>query len=996
MASFVSLGTHTLCGLDYLVAESILPPNPSRDSYKWNVYPGSSDEQGEQELVYTEKCVVWSRGSVIFRAFRFDQEDEPVQQALLTWFPPDGQDPVTQNALFSGPASHLRRALVVIVPHQAHIYFQSGPSHSVRLQFEVDRAFAAPRGLILQRKIHSKNVVLPTPQPPPVPLNSFFSSQNTQRAAPKPSSRRQRGSTKRSHAPTSLEDFVIQPEDSASDTLSRHFILTDPFSEVGLVAEAPELDRSFMEPPSTLTSFSRQLAAMSEDEDIVYVSSQDELANCPMQHERPLMLLVTYNHVKPQFTVWNAAYFEPAPPSSQQDQASRPRKSTYKSKRHSSFASRMSTGANTPTLRGQDDAKAIDPAGRRTHPSFEARQSRLSESQRLLEEDTFDLNSKQDPEFALVGTSSQGNRRTSSRLARAELSSQDQYTFTDLARNPQTINPSFGSYGRKGQSFGSVNDRNSLGQVRLSGRPSSPGSVSLLSDVNESMSQDLPFENVWDSIIRSGGNAQRYPLSLGNVSGLAKELVVYKATCFVLRCAGIPDETESFGLANDIKFVTTTTSDPSIYRSFENLSLTVTCKSSHATWDVNLRVYLQRASPSASTSAKRTIPKCPLRPFPSRRRLVYPLDEIGDVTKVDQNGTFITVGFERSDRTKILICNPSNRHKDFPSLATLWPKYVQYTLVRIGSSPTIHSSIMLKGLDSLSQTDSPRTSDLHSFDFSPDSRFCHAASSAFDLESAAGPTYRIQPQLLPRSSYTRKVLHLCQLLLPPAFTQGNNFLCIWWEIFQLQSTTYDHESEWRAVIVSLFCCILQRFEEAYKPSPTLSQISADIIKRSKSRNGRRGPALHGRNCSAWDWVDKGYDADKSSAAESNVESIFILHLVKDAREILRTKQATLFDPHYLTRSDEPLMRWDKVAIARQLVLALHLLNEESKLNILSQEHHCHHYPSIESVIAQIGHWIGCSDLSWETYLAHKSPKVALDQCFEDREYYQNDPILNYY
>src|SRR3984885_1585669 len=90
MAQVQSLGLHEPSALPYLIAESILPAEPSGDLYSWQTY-GVLDEEGreiaEEEVLTTRQCVVWSRSRVVRRVYNLDNEGEAILQAFVTSFP---------------------------------------------------------------------------------------------------------------------------------------------------------------------------------------------------------------------------------------------------------------------------------------------------------------------------------------------------------------------------------------------------------------------------------------------------------------------------------------------------------------------------------------------------------------------------------------------------------------------------------------------------------------------------------------------------------------------------------------------------------------------------------------------------------------------------------------------------------------------------------------------------------------------------------------------
>ena len=87
MASVTSLGLHQPTALPYLIQEHLLPPDPPPNAYTWqNIRSDDDDSSGDDELLITTTCVVWSRGGIVRKSFRFEVEDEPVTRAVLTSF----------------------------------------------------------------------------------------------------------------------------------------------------------------------------------------------------------------------------------------------------------------------------------------------------------------------------------------------------------------------------------------------------------------------------------------------------------------------------------------------------------------------------------------------------------------------------------------------------------------------------------------------------------------------------------------------------------------------------------------------------------------------------------------------------------------------------------------------------------------------------------------------------------------------------------------------
>lgn len=181
------------------------------------------------------------------------------------------------------------RALVVFLKTQAFVYFLSGTMHVIHLPFEVQNASAAPRGLVLQRKILV----------PPPPLMPGMKSKNS---------------------------FAVRPAATTKDS-PRLFTLTDPLYEVGLVMNTANA-------PAT--------------EDLVFISSSSELEDVDKTgiSNKEVIFAVTHNADKGQMTVWQVRYILQDTPIHPQRRT--PSASGTVSRRRSSFG--PGTGATTPTL----------------------------------------------------------------------------------------------------------------------------------------------------------------------------------------------------------------------------------------------------------------------------------------------------------------------------------------------------------------------------------------------------------------------------------------------------------------------------------------------------------------------------------------------------------------------------------------------------------------------------------------------------------------------
>lgn len=528
MASFRSLGVHTPSALPYLIAESVLPEHPSESQYTWDTYSDNGPEElGEEEVVATDYCVVYSRGGIVQKVFRFEVEEQKVLQAVLTWFPSDEgstprdlrkEDVKEDEALNArhGPRDAFRkdaqstvgatsedtsgpkqyqpqsserecqrrsRALVVFLKSQAHVYFLSGTSHVVTLPFEVEKALPAPRGLLLQRKLPTPTDPACTTVPPAAPQNSFFSQQAvSQQLPPRQSFPKSFSAAQtRSHNRISLRGSRRSQRSKAGSINS--LLLKELLHET----QQPSTDQlprlfSFTDPlsemglvvckpsgsrpnssQSTYDLTAADLQPVRKEESLLYVSSGNEVPPGYEPGDRPLYLVVTANHETGMYNVWYASYIETRP-ASLAPQGRSTVASGAKSRRTSSFV--PGTGATTPGARAREGTREslAGPTRSKTVPSsFSASTNQSKEPENARTAEDM-LASQLDPDFDLSRQPVKDSRRVSSLLSRTDLSTGfDKSAFQDLATSHASFGNSFGGHARRGQSSGGQADRTSFG-----------------------------------------------------------------------------------------------------------------------------------------------------------------------------------------------------------------------------------------------------------------------------------------------------------------------------------------------------------------------------------------------------------------------------------------------------------------------------------------------------------------------------------------------------
>ncbi|KAK5685882.1 Anaphase-promoting complex subunit 1 [Elasticomyces elasticus] len=545
MAHLTSLGIHTPIALPHLIAESLLPPEPKPELYQWSTYV--SDDDVEEELLVTRTCVVWSQGNSVRNVYRFELEGEDVVQAVLTRFPVDdaqlesktgreeqggvgrhksrhGQQTTAARTRPAGSA----RALVILLKTKAHIHYLTGSKYIVPLPFEIERAFPAPHGVILQRKPPTPPTIIPpTPQLPSAPPNSFFFSQSqnqtsasflqspnlaksfqrsSQPVKPSPLGGGGGGVTLDARLEALFQDTLASSTTAASEDVESLYSLTSPLSDLGVVTYSLQHQKSrSVHRGQSSQQTSVEFESLDPAERIVYVSPENELSAKP--HDAAageLMLIITLNNDTQTLTIWHAWYIPPTPLSSLL--AQRAAQKAAKAKRRSSFMSAAAnningTGTTTPGVRTRDHGResfagggSLRGVGGEGLKVGKQRGSRKSTTQTQAEkqDDEEVMKERMDPDFVPpvtaqslgqgVGGGVGGNRRVSSMNA-------DTRASRDLVGGA-----SFATGGaRRNTSFGGPNERKSFGHRKSRG--STPGSSifgrSLGLDNDDSMDVDF-------------------------------------------------------------------------------------------------------------------------------------------------------------------------------------------------------------------------------------------------------------------------------------------------------------------------------------------------------------------------------------------------------------------------------------------------------------------------------------------------------------------------
>lgn len=455
MASVKSLGLHQPSGLRHAIEEQLLPANAPSSSYTWDILTDDrGHEQVEDELLTTETSVVWCRGRIFRKTFKFNLEKEPITQALLAYFPASQDEKIETNNAAATAAPSLEKALVVFLKTQAHVYLLSGTSHIIHMPFEVESACAGPIGVIIQRKQKAENLAPIALKFPRVPPNSFVSSQ----PAAFNSSHQTTFSVEGLGRPKSLhlglsstlehmwEMPLAQPESRWPRLLS----LTDPLLDLGLVVTNSESHNTKLakKNPSKRPNF------LDAAEEILHIE-QIELPGISAHHpHEPLIIAITINREANSYTVWRLSYLKHDDPFIKKKKMSK----TTLSRRRSSMQPGFTSGTSTPVQPNMRDSFGAPLPGKRPRKSekVEKPMDLVSSLEKQDKEDT--------------GVTRRSSRRLSSMLARADLSaSYERSAFPDqplaTGSGPSKRNESFGGLNPRASSVYNHQIHPSLGSL---------------------------------------------------------------------------------------------------------------------------------------------------------------------------------------------------------------------------------------------------------------------------------------------------------------------------------------------------------------------------------------------------------------------------------------------------------------------------------------------------------------------------------------------------
>ena len=1017
MASVTSLGVNTPSALPFLIAENILPADPPHDAFTWRTFQsfqGSSreDDGEEEELVTTKHSVVWSRAGVIQRVFRFDVKGEPVTQAVFAQFPNQtskhlkaysgsntspqhDRRPSTVNDELnvrkqrasnsrSGPQGVQNnvpesdggvqdrlparsewddqfskdRALVIVLKTQAHVFFLSGTNHIVHLPFEVDAVFSCIYGILLQRKLPEKETVPLTPQIPSVPNNSFAFSQATfSSPVSKPQAHQTLAdiSSAQTHdSPiTPLLKGLLQRSAQAPDiSLPRLFCLTDPLIQIGMVVTnvASNVKR---------TGNPGAFGTLGSKENLLYVSPRDELSQraSDLLVRGPLALAVTENHETGILSIWTVGYVDRTAAGSLQGQQTPILTATgSKSRRRSSYGPGISTGTSTPTARGAAGGRESFGGGRNfRHTSMDPT---------LEERSTNDQDELFDSAFGDPAMAAKSSRRVSGLLARADLStSHDRSTFTDLAGAHAGRKS-----GRKGASFGPNGARLSVGQDAVA-MEMKPQTLHGIRDSFDAVSlHEPPFDDMAHELDDFHDMGLDNPALQEAVRGLRKEIVfnkVYSRPGEVRRLENIVPQTraparEIIVMRSPNAGLGDATDDAAIIlylidraaRELVVLQITVRAQSVHGVAGIVHQGF--SAHVNGMTKRSGVIDACKIGDGSCDRILV--LESSSD-------------GMGEMSLQAPWSCL---RKIELPSILCLHNPY------RISSDVTLRQRREGGFKRILSRRPQALVALQHP-----------SCQGRVDVMDSDGTRHRLEVQFRPRNAVVQKMINVAESVLPSSEVDGEAILRGWWDTFSfVKSRSHEEiDTEWTAMIVVLFSMAIASMGDRHTEAATRQKRRKGGLLRSSSgantdlesweamlnqEGGSSGAFPAWMQVGGWEWTAKEnvllsastpYRPKSSSSFIPSVtpvvpvpeKSPYLLHCISIARDFIKSPIWQIangehgFLPTALSRDPD----FRRTALASILV-GLHLLREEFKLDILTSEA----LHDLTPILAQIGSWLG--------------------------------------
>jgi anaphase-promoting complex subunit 1 len=915
MASVTSLGIHQPVGLRHAIQEKILPEEAPPSSYSWEIFIDTvGTDKLEDELLTTKSCVIWSRGGAFRKSFTFDLENEPVTQALLTYFPTSDvistrvDDSEDEKSRY-GQRRPLARALVVFLKTQAHIYFLSGTSHIVHMPFEVESACAAPHGVIIQRKSKMDNLVPVSLKFPRVVPSSFVSSQpmpqgSATSSQPMPFSTEGLGKprTLPLRLSSTLESMWQPPINTSNAHWPRLVCLTDPMLELGLVVTQSGAGkrRSSIKSPF-----------LDPAEEILHIESVKLPAQTPAEED--LVLAVTVNRERSMYTVWRMVYLtaEDAFISRQIEAKKRA------ARRRSSMPPSMVGNPNTPLQPSLRESFGAPLPGKR---------------QKKTEKDTKALDtalSSLDPDKE-GGVARRQSRRVSSLLARADLStSQDRSTFAD----PQVV---ASSHSRRIDSHGSQRSR-----------PSGAFSGTFNHSLNSLA--EAPIDGLLDEL-RAGGDFDGFH-SMGlddhEFDSLSHEILFTKIHSVPMDNANVRYSTSNKP-ARTQSTVFFMLGGPCVADDLGHTQLLIGIQDPVDKRLLLLSFHINKTQQVSTPTASR----------PKTASSDTVTVGWGQLRKAQ--GVVDSCKVTDGDESMILILSEDKGGQRECSLQAPWSQLTTIVLPLLFSENV--DSLDYSGRHAKKEVKSRRSIGV-GLSGSQITGLAHPmCRGVVDIQDREGKHHRIRIQLQPSSPQVSRVLHACSSVLPASYSE--KMMASWWHIMQwrkgVEAPATDYE--WSSLVILLFATFLALSSTQPVTEESRSNVKSrwEAMRLRETPNSSAAP-LWMRN-KGWNWLLENAIVEPTLSSSGND---FVSVHVRLAKQFLTstTGQAAFGPQGYLATASGRSPETQR-STAWSIVMALHLLLEEQKLNIMSAEGLSPGPTDLRAILAQITRWLG-----WRKYAA---------------------------
>lgn len=924
MATVKSLGLHQPSGLQHAINEQLLPPNPPPTSYTWDISTEDRfDGDLEDEILSTEHCVVWCRGGIFRKTFRFELEKEPVVQALLAYFPASKDDKSTQEEeAQSDQRPALSKALVVFLKTQAHIYFLSGTSHIVHMPFEVETAFAGPVGVIIQRKQKPESVAPISFKFPRVPPNSFVSSQLTAFNSSQLTAFSVEGLGKPKALPlrlsSTLDNLWEAPLEQPESRWPRLVSLTDPLLELGLVVtnQEPQNGKSLRQ------TAAKKLTFLDSAEEVLHVEEIKIPGALTQDLSQPLIIAVTINRETSEYTVWRLTYL-------QHEDRFLARQKDAKSKtarRRSSMPPAFASTPGTPVQPNLRESFGAPLPGKRPRKS------------ERLEKPMIDLVSsleQQDKEGS--GVARRSSRRVSSMLARADLSaSHERAILPDQPLLSSHAGP------RRHESQGS--------HARLS--------ANYAHQIHPSLSSLLaaPFYEGLDEGFHNMG------LDDHEFDGLQHEILFTKLHSVPMNNSNVRYSDQPARTKTKV-FILVAPPFAIDGHDQSQLLIGIQDATERRLQLLTLELGIQRGTNMATKQGKKNIPD-------GTTVVATVVDRRHAQNVVD------SCKLMDGDHSAILILSESMDGRHELSTQAPWSVLTKISLSLLFVDNT--RSLQYRGRV-VDRDVTQRKSEVIDLSNGSIVGVRHPRQGGIvDVVDAEGRLHELRIQLEPRSPHVRRVLDVCRSILPHAL--GEHIFAGWLHCMQWIGGHGETNTdiEWSAMTVLLLSLFLSLGRTDTKPFPKTRQLprrrrhpsgSFGSIRESEDwRYLEKTETSNSLGCPTW-MMNGGWqwalDEDGDDSGDENPSTTFISKHIPMAKEYMASVLgetafgAAGYMPTSLGKSIESRRK-----VAVDVFMGLHLLLEEEKLDIMTPEFRSPGRADLRVIMCQIARW-----LRWPSFIA---------------------------